>query len=174
MAILDDDDRPLPDGEIGNVCVRGPMVIPGYWDNPEATAETIRPGGWLRTGDFGHMSDGILFLASRRTDLIIRGGETIYPTEIENRLDEHPDVQEVAVIGVDHRELGQEVKAVVVPRDDASIDPQSLAEWVAATLATYKVPAHWEIRTEPLPRNASGKILKAVVAGIAENTFIED
>ena len=174
VAILDDDDRPLPDGEIGNVCVGGPMVIPGYWDNPEATAETIRPGGWLRTGDFGHMSDGILFLASRRTDLIIRGGENIYPTEIENRLDEHPDVQEVAVIGVDHRELGQEVKAVVVPRDDASIDPQSLAEWVAATLATYKVPAHWEIRTEPLPRNASGKILKAVVAGIAENTFIED
>lgn len=174
VAIFDDDDQRLPDGEIGNVCVRGPMVIPGYWDNEEATAETIRPGGWLRTGDFGHMADGILFLASRRNDLIIRGGENIYPTEIENRLDAHPDVHEVAVFGVDHRELGQEVKAVVVPREGTSPDPQTLGEWVAETLATYKVPAHWEIRTEPLPRNASGKILKNVVAGNAENTFVED
>jgi acyl-CoA synthetase (AMP-forming)/AMP-acid ligase II len=174
VAIFDDDDQPLPDGTIGNVCVRGPMVIPGYWNNPEATAAAIRPGGWLRTGDFGHMADGLLFLASRRTDLIIRGGENIYPTEIENRLDEHPDVHEVAVIAVEHRELGQEVKAVVVPRDGADPDPQALAEWVGETLANYKVPAHWEIRREPLPRNASGKILKAVVAGHAENTFVED
>jgi len=174
VRILDDDDNVLPDGEIGNVCVRGPMVIPGYWENPEATSETIRPDGWLRTGDFGHMRDGILFLASRRNDLIIRGGENIYPTEIENRLDAHPDVNEVAVIGVDHRELGQEVKAVVVPREGADLEPQALATWVAETLATFKVPAHWEIRTEPLPRNASGKILKAVVAGDAENTFIEE
>lgn len=174
VRILDDDDNELPDGEIGNVCVRGPMVIPGYWENPEATAETIRPGGWLRTGDFGHMADGMLFLASRRNDLIIRGGENIYPTEIENRLDAHPDVHEVAVIGVEHRELGQEVKAVIVPRDGADPDPQTLAAWVAEALATFKVPAHWEIRSEPLPRNASGKILKAVVAGDAENTFVED
>jgi len=174
VAIFDDDDARLADGEIGNVCVRGPMVIPGYWNNDDATAETIRAGGWLRTGDYGHMDSGMLFLASRRTDLIIRGGENIYPTEIENRLDEHPDVQEIAVIGVDHRELGQEVKAVVVPRDGVTIEPQQLGEWVAQTLATYKVPAHWEIRSEPLPRNASGKILKAVVAGDAENTFIED
>jgi len=174
VAILDDDDVQLPDGEIGNVSVRGPMVIPGYWNNAEATAETIRPGGWLRTGDFGRMEGGMLFLASRRNDLIIRGGENIYPTEIENRLDEHPDVQEVAVIGVDHRELGQEVKAVIVPREGSQLDLQQLGEWVAQTLATFKVPAHWEISVEPLPRNASGKILKAVVAGDAQNTFIED
>jgi long-chain acyl-CoA synthetase len=174
VKIYDDDDQLLPDGDIGNVCVRGPMVIPGYWENPDATAETIRPGGWLRTGDFGHLRDGLLFLASRRTDLIIRGGENIYPTEIENRLDEHPNVLEVAVIGVDHRELGQEVKAVVVPRDGASVEPQELGEWVAQKLASFKVPAHWEIRSEALPRNASGKILKNVVSGDAENTFIED
>lgn len=174
VRIFDDNDQPLPDGEIGNVCVRGPMVVPGYWDNADATAETIRPGGWLRTGDFGQMTDGILFLASRRNDLIIRGGENIYPTEIENRIDGHPDVHEVAVIGVDHRELGQEVKAVVVPRPGATLEPQQLAQWVAETLATFKVPAHWEITDTPLPRNASGKILKAVVAGEAENTFIED
>ncbi|GJM39673.1 MAG: fatty acid--CoA ligase [Acidimicrobiales bacterium] len=174
VRILDDEDHEVPDGEIGNVCIKGPMVIPGYWDNPEATADTIRPGGWLRTGDFGHMADGMLFLASRRKDLIIRGGENIYPTEIENRIDEHPDVMEVAVIGVDHRELGQEVKAVVVPREGASLDGQQLGEWVAQTLATFKVPAHWEFQTDPLPRNATGKILKAVVAGDAENTFIEE
>ena len=77
LAIHDDDDNPLPDGEIGNVMLRGPMVTPGYWDNPEATAEAIRPGGWLRTGDFGRIENGLLFLASRRTDLIIRGGENI-------------------------------------------------------------------------------------------------
>jgi steroid-24-oyl-CoA synthetase len=174
VRIFDDDDRPVPDGEVGNVCIKGPMVIPGYWANPAATAETIRPGRWLRTGDFGHMLDGLLFLDSRRHDLIIRGGENIYPTEIENRLDEHPDVREVAVIGVDHRELGQELKAIVVAHPDASPDPVELGRWVAATLAAFKVPTHWEIRTEPLPRNASGKVLKAVLSGAAENTFIED
>jgi long-chain acyl-CoA synthetase len=174
VKILDDEDNELPDGEIGNVSIKGPSVIPGYWDNPKATAETIRPGGWLRTGDFGHLEDGIVFLASRRKDLIIRGGENIYPTEIENRLDEHPDVMEAAVIGVDHRELGQEVKAVVVPREGAALTGQELGEWVAQRLATFKVPAHWEFQTEPLPRNATGKVLKAVVAGEAENTFIEE
>jgi acyl-CoA synthetase (AMP-forming)/AMP-acid ligase II len=150
------------------------MVTPGYWDNPEATADTIRPGGWLRTGDFGRIENGLLFLASRRTDLIIRGGENIYPVEIENRLDEHPAVREVVVLGVDHRELGQEVKAYVVPFDDTDVTTDELAAFVGETLAPHKVPAHWEIRTEPLPRNATGKILKQVVAGNAENTFIEE
>ena len=134
----------------------------------------IRPGGWLRTGDFGRIENGLLFLASRRTDLIIRGGENIYPVEIENRLDEHPAVREVVVLGVDHRELGQEVKAYVVPVDDADVTVDELAAFVGETLAPHKVPAHWEIRTEPLPRNATGKILKQVVAGNAENTFIEE
>ena len=164
----------LPDGEIGNVMLRGPMITPGYWDNPEATAEVIRPGGWLRTGDFGRLEHGLLFLSSRRTDLIIRGGENIYPVEIENRLDEHPAVREVVVLGVDHRELGQEIKAVIVPYDGVEIDPDELTTFVGETLAAHKVPAHWEIRTEPLPRNATGKILKRVVMGDAENTFIED
>ena len=154
--------------------LRGPMVTPGYWDNPEATADTIRPGGWLRTGDFGRIENGLLFLASRRTDLIIRGGENIYPVEIENRLDEHPAVREVVVLGVDHRELGQEVKAYVVPFDNTVVTTDELAAFVGETLAPHKVPAHWEIRTEPLPRNATGKILKQVVAGNAENTFIEE
>ena len=174
VRIFDDEDNELPDGGIGNVCIRGPMVTPGYWEDPEATTATIRPGGWLRTGDFGHMADGLLFLDSRRSDLIIRGGENIYPVEIENRLDEHPDVLEVAVLGVDHRTLGQEVKAVIVPRPGSEVETADLATWVAEKLAGFKVPTHWETRTEPLPRNATGKILKAVVAGDAENTFVED
>lgn len=174
VAIHDDDDNVLPEGEIGNVMLRGPMITPGYWDDHDATAEAIRPGGWLRTGDFGRLEHGLLFLSSRRTDLIIRGGENIYPVEIENRLDEHPAVREVVVFGVEHRELGQEVKAVVVPFDDADPSPADLATFVGEALASYKVPAHWEVRREPLPRNATGKILKRVVMGDAENTFIED
>ena len=174
VAIHDDDDQPLPDGEIGNVMLRGPMITPGYWDNPEATAETIRPGGWLRTGDFGRLENGMLFLASRRTDLIIRGGENIYPVEIENRLDEHPAIREATIVGVDHRELGQEVKAVVVLHDGVTVDAEELAEFVGHTLAPHKVPAYWEFRSEPLPRNATGKVMKHVVTGEAENTFVEE
>ncbi len=176
VRITDDGGDHLPDGAVGNICLSGPMVTPGYWNDPAATADTIRDG-WLRTGDYGYVRDGLLFLVSRRSDLIIRGGENIYPTEIEQRLDAHPAVAESAVVGVEHRELGQEVKAVVVvaasetPADDLVTE---LRAWVAATLADIKVPAHWELRTEPLPRNATGKVLKQVVQGAAEYDFIEE
>lgn len=175
LRITDDDGAELPEGEIGNICVSGPMVTPGYWNDPEATAATIRDG-WLRTGDFGCLRDGLLFLVSRRSDLIIRGGENIYPTEIEQRLDAHPAVAESAVIGVEHRELGQEVKAVVVVDGEQPSENliAELRSWVAAALADIKVPAHWELRTEPLPRNATGKILKQVVGGEATYDFIEE
>ena len=103
LEIRDATGAALPDGEEGEICLRGPMVMPGYWRRPEATAEAIGPGRWLRTGDIGRIEGGRLYLASRRRDLIIRGGENIYPVEIENRLEEHPDVAEVAVIGVDAR-----------------------------------------------------------------------
>jgi acyl-CoA synthetase (AMP-forming)/AMP-acid ligase II len=106
--------------------------------------------------------------------MIIRGGENIYPIEIENRLDEHPDVLEAAVVGVDHRTLGQEVKAIVVPRAGATIDPDQLRAFVGETLAYYKVPTHIEVRDEALPRNATGKVMKHVLLGEAENTFVED
>ena len=174
VRITDDDGAELPDGEVGNICLFGPMVTPGYWNDPAATAETIRDG-WLRTGDYGYRRDGLLFLVSRRSDLIIRGGENIYPAEIEQRLDAHPAVAESAVFGVDHRELGQEVKAVVVVEGEAREGlVAELAGWVADTLADIKVPAHWELRTEPLPRNATGKILKRVVQGEADYDFIEE
>ena len=176
VRIADDEGRTLDDGTVGNVCISGPMVTPGYWNDPAATAAAIRDG-WLNTGDYGYMRDGLLFLVSRRSDLIIRGGENLYPAEIEQRLDSHPLVRESAVFGVEHRELGQEVKAVVV----VDAEPEAfgalvdeLSEWVAAALADVKVPAHWELRSEPLPRNATGKILKRVLQGAAEYDFVEE
>jgi acyl-CoA synthetase (AMP-forming)/AMP-acid ligase II len=174
VAILDDDGRPVPDGEVGHVCIKGPMVMPGYWNNPEATAAAFFPGRWLNSGDFGRMVDGMLYLESRKRDMIIRGGENIYPIEIENRLDEHPAVLESAVIGVDHRTLGQEVKAFVVTKPGRTVDVDALKAFVGETLAYYKVPEYIEVQTEHLPRNASGKVLKHVLAGEAENTFVED
>ena len=175
VRITDDGGVELPEGAVGNICLSGPMVTPGYWNDPVATAETIRDG-WLRTGDYGYARDGMLFLVSRRSDLIIRGGENIYPTEIEQRLDAHPAVVESAVVGVEHRELGQEVKAVVVVGEDPPDGDlvSELRAWVAAALADIKVPAHWELRTESLPRNATGKILKQVVQGDADYDFIEE
>ncbi|MCB0994875.1 MAG: acyl--CoA ligase [Acidimicrobiales bacterium] len=174
LAILDTAGSALPDGEIGEIAIRGPMVMPGYWNNPEATAAAITADGWLRTGDYGHLDDGMLHLASRLRDMIIRGGENIYPIEIENRLDEHPDIAEAAVVGVEHRELGQEVKAVVVPRAGATLSSAAVQQWVTDALAYYKVPAHVEFRSEPLPRNATGKVLKHVLTGEADNSFVDD
>ncbi|MGZ4675150.1 MAG: class I adenylate-forming enzyme family protein [Acidimicrobiia bacterium] len=174
LEIRDDDGHALPEGEDGEIVVRGPMVMPGYWRRPEATAEVILPGGWLRTGDIGRIEDGRLYLATRKRDLILRGGENIYPIEIENRLEAHPDVAEVAVIGVDHESLGQEVKAVVVARPGATLDAEALAAFCAEALAYYKVPAHWEIRDEPLPRNALGKVVKAALVDASTLQFAEE
>ena len=164
----------LGEGEEGEIFVRSPYNMLEYWRNPEATAKTIRAGRWLATGDIGTMRDGRLYINSRARDMILRAAENIYPVEIENRLDEHPSVAEVAVVGVDHAELGQEVKAIVVPSPGHTVDPESLAVWVGEALASYKVPAHWEVREEPLPRNAAGKILKNVLTGDAENNFVEE
>jgi acyl-CoA synthetase (AMP-forming)/AMP-acid ligase II len=174
VGIFDDDGTPLPDGEVGHVCIRGPNVTPGYWDNPKATEDAFFPGRWLKSGDFGYLRDGLLYLATRARDMIIRGGENIYPIEIENRLDEHPDIAEAAVVGVDHRTLGQEVKAIVVARPGATIDADEVRSFVGETLAYYKVPTYVEVRDEPLPRNATGKVMKHVLLGEAENTFVEE
>jgi acyl-CoA synthetase (AMP-forming)/AMP-acid ligase II len=173
IQIRDPEGHALPDGEEGEVCVRSPLVMLGYWNRPKETAETIAPGRWLRTGDVGRMVDGRLYLSSRKRDLILRGAENVYPVEIENRLVEHPDVVDAAVIGVKHEELGQEVKAVLVLRPGAALDERALTAFVAEKLAYYKVPAHWEVRDE-LPRNAAGKVLKQVLAGEAESTFIDE
>jgi acyl-CoA synthetase (AMP-forming)/AMP-acid ligase II len=174
VEIRDADGQPVPDGVDGEIHLRGPLVMKGYWRNPEATAETILPGRWLRTGDIGRLEEGRLTINSRKRDLILRGAENIYPVEIEHCLEAHPDVREAAVVGVPHAELGQEVKAIVVPVEGASLDSGDLRSFVADRLAYFKVPAHWELRREPLPRNAAGKVLKNVLTGHAENSFVED
>ncbi len=145
-----------------------------YWRRPQETAAVIGPGRWLRTGDIGRMQEGRLYINSRARDLILRGGENIYPIEIEQRLEAHPDVEEAAVVGVDHNELGQEVKAILVLRPGAKVDTSALADWVAETLAYFKVPTHWELRSEALPRNAAGKVLKQILTTDAANPFVEE
>jgi len=175
IEIRDENDKTLPAGEYGEIHIRSPYLMLGYWRNPEATANTIKPGQWLATGDIGCLDDaGYLFINSRARDMILRSGENVYPVEIEHRIDAHPQVGECAVVGVDHEELGQAVKAIVIPAPGASLTPDELARWTGETLAAYKVPSEWEIRQEPLPRNAAGKVLKNVLTGESDNIQIED
>ncbi len=174
LEIRGPDGRVLPEGETGEIHVRSPLVMAGYWRNPEATAQSILEDRWLRTGDVGKLVDGRLYIDARARDLILRGAENVYPAEIEQRLEAHPDVLEAAVVGVDHAELGQEVKAIVVLRPGARATPERLGAWVAETLAAFKVPVHWELRAEALPRNATGKVLKNVLTGTAENPFVAE
>ena len=149
----------LPEGEIGEICLRTPSVFLGYWNDPAATQAALDENRWYRTGDYGRITGGLLFLESRRRDLIIRGGENIYPIEIENRLIEHPDVNEAAVIGVDHPELGREPKAFIVRRPGSRLAEQQVRAWCAAALAAFKVPVSVEFR-ESLPCTETGKLLK--------------
>jgi long-chain acyl-CoA synthetase len=174
VEIRDPDGKPLPEGVEGEIHIRSAYVMLGYWRNPTATKETIKPGRWLATGDIGRFENGLLYINSRARDMILRNAENVYPVEIENRLEKHPGVREAAVYGIDHPEWGQEVKAVIVPEPGAPPDPAELARWCGETLASYKVPTAWEVRREPLPRNPSGKILKNVLAGQAQNAFVEE
>jgi len=173
IRITDDLGDALPDGEPGHIEARSWQMMVGYYDNPQADADTIMPGRWIRTGDYGRLEDGVLYISTRLRDLIIRGGENIYPFEIENRLDEHPEVMECAVFGIDSALYGQEAKAVVVVRAGAEVDDAELREFCAVELASYKVPAVIEITNVPLPRTASGKVMKHVLAG-GENTQVEE
>ena len=174
VEIRDVNGKPLGEGVDGEIFIRGPVVMLGYYKRPEETAQTIVGGRWLRTGDIGRFEDGHLVINARARDLILRGSENIYPSEIENRLLAHPGVVEAAVVGVEHEEYGQEVKAVVVPRSDVSLLADELAAWVGETLSYFKVPAHWEIRQAPLPRNAVGKIMKHLLEGQEDNPFTEE
>jgi len=133
-----------------------------YWGDPEATAEALDDERWYRTGDYGRFSGDVLQLESRMRDLILRGGENIYPIEIENRLAEHPAVAEACVVGVPHHQLGQEVAAVVVLRPGAAPDPEELQAWVGDALAAFKVPSYVVFRDQ-LPYNATGKVVKREV-----------
>jgi long-chain acyl-CoA synthetase len=174
LRIVDPEDQEVPTGGTGEVWIRGPIIMPGYWNRPDATAETLTPDGWLRTGDLGHVDeDGFLYITDRAKDMIIRGGENVYCVEIENRLVEHPAVADAAVIGVPHQTLGEEVKAVIEVAEGEDITSDEVQSWVAETLADFKVPAYVELRRDKLPRNASGKLLKNVLRGEGEVSFAE-
>ena len=158
--------RALPTVELevrdGEIFVRSPLVMLGYWRNEEATDAAIGRGRWLRTGDLGHLDDdGLLYLSARRYDLIIRGGENVYPVEIENCLEGHPAVAECVVVGLDDEEFGQQVCAVVVLRAPVAIP--ELREFVGQRLAAFKVPTRWVLRDDPLPRTATDKVLRSKV-----------
>lgn len=160
------DGLPVPTGVEGEICVRSAYNMLGYWDDEQATAEAFRDGRWLHTGDLGVRDEkGRVSLSSRRSDLIIRGGENVYPAEIEGVLAEHPEVTECIVIAVEHADLGQEVGVVVVPTIDADLATleQRLRDHAAESLAYFKVPTRWRIEGQPLPRNATGKVIRRSV-----------
>lgn len=173
VAIAGPDGSHLGPGQTGEVLLRGPIVMAGYWNKPEATASTIIDG-WLHTGDVGHLDDeGYLYITDRAKDMLIRGGENVYCVEIENRLVEHPDIADAAVIGVPHVSLGEEVKAVIEVADGSDPTDDEIRRWVALTLASYKVPTQIQRWDGKLPRNASGKLLKNVLRGEGHVSFAE-
>ena len=173
LAIADANGNHLGANETGEVLIRGPIIMAGYWDNPEATNQTIIDG-WLHTGDVGHLDeDGYLFITDRAKDMLIRGGENVYCVEIENRLVEHPGIADAAVVGVPHPELGEEVKAVIEVVEGAELSDDDVRSWVGETLAAFKVPTYVERWPDKLPRNASGKLLKNVLRGEGHVSFAE-
>lgn len=173
LIVTDPDGREVPDGQLGELRFRGPTVTPGYWNRPDATAETVRDG-WLCTGDLGYRDpDGYYYVVDRAKDMIIRGGENVYCTEIENVLADHPAIDEAAIVGVPDPEMGERVKAIVVPVPGAGITADEVRTHVAAHLASFKVPEFVEFRTEPLPRNPAGKILKNLLRGEGAVPFAE-
>jgi long-chain acyl-CoA synthetase len=159
IRIVDDDDRPLGANEAGEIVVRGDLVMSGYWNQPEASAETLR-GGWLHTGDIGHLDEhGYLYITDRKKDLIISGGSNIYPREIEEVLLQHAAVSEACVVGVPDNRWGEAVKAVVVLRPDAVADESALIAFCQERIASYKKPKSIEF-VSALPKSAYGKVLK--------------
>ncbi|MFQ6329359.1 class I adenylate-forming enzyme family protein [Nocardia sp. CWNU-33] len=160
VEIRDAAGNTVPEGTEGEICVRSPYVMLGYWEDEAATAAAITPDRWLRTGDIGVQEQGRLRLSGRRSDLILRGGENVYPTEIEQCLEEHPAVRECAVVGVPDADLGQQVAAVVVVDNDTATTEHELLEFAKERLAYFKVPARWRITTTALPRNATGKVVR--------------
>jgi long-chain acyl-CoA synthetase len=165
LAIVDDHGERLPDGKLGELIIFGPTVTPGYWNRPDATAETVRDG-WLFTGDLGYRDpEGFYFVVDRKKDMLLRGGENVYCVEIENCLADHPDVEEAAIVGVPDPELGERVKAIVRLVPGARIDAKEVQRHVAAYLAPFKVPEFVDFTDKPLPRSPAGKLLKNILRG---------
>ncbi|ARN19234.1 class I adenylate-forming enzyme family protein [Piscinibacter gummiphilus] len=160
MKIADDAGNALPPGQVGELWARGPNVVKGYWNNPEATAATF-VDGWVRTGDLGYMDEeAFLFIVDRKKDMLIRGGENIYCTEVEDALYAHPAVMDAGVVGRPHRTLGEEPVAAVTLKPGQSVSEAELRAFVGERLAAFKVPVRIHFNAGMLPRNVNGKLLK--------------
>jgi long-chain acyl-CoA synthetase len=160
IRIVDDAGNSVKVGDVGEIATRSVWNMAGYWNMPEATAKTIDKDGWLRTGDAGYMDeDGYVYIHDRVKDMIITGGENVYPAEVESAIYGHPDVADVAVIGVPDAKWGEAVKAMVVCKPGTTPDPQSIIDWARQRVAAFKTPKSVEF-IAALPRNASGKILR--------------
>jgi len=160
VRILDDHGNEATVGEIGEIAIQGGMVMAGYWNRPEATAEAVTPDGWLKTGDAGYRdAEGYIFVHDRVKDMIVSGGENIYPAEVENAILGCPGVADAAVIGVPDERWGEAVKAVVVAHADGAPDPEAVIAWARERIAGYKAPKSVDF-IDALPRNASGKVLR--------------
>ncbi|THH37292.1 long-chain-fatty-acid--CoA ligase [Aliishimia ponticola] len=160
IAVFDPAGKPVKTGEIGEVAVRAPANMLGYWKNPEATAKTLRDDGWLLSGDAGYLDeDGYLYIHDRIKDMIISGGENVYPAEVESALYAHPAIREAAVIGVPDAKWGEAVRAVVTLKPDATLDETEVLNWMRGKLAAFKCPKAIDV-IDVMPRNASGKLLK--------------
>lgn len=156
-------DRELPPGTLGEVCVRGPNIMLGYWNRPEASAEALR-GGWYRSGDLGRIDrGGYLFVVDRLKDMIVSGAENVYSIEVEAALVAHPAVSEAAVFGIPHAEWGEAVQAAIVLVDGATVDADELTAFCRSRIAGYKLPRGYDFHTEPLPKSGAGKVLKTAL-----------
>jgi len=154
-------DAPDPHTGVGELLVRGPNVVQGYWNKPEATAQTF-VDGWLHTGDLARIDqDGLLYIVDRKKDMINRGGENVYSIEVENALVAAPGVGEAAAVGVPDEMMGEKVGAVLVPAAGAEIDVDAVLKHARQHLADFKVPQYIAVSGDPLPRNPGGKVLKA-------------
>jgi long-chain acyl-CoA synthetase len=159
VEIMDDSNQILPYGENGEICIRGEAVMLGYLNKPEATAESIKDG-WLHTGDMGYMDEkGYIYITGRKKEMINRGGENIYPREIEIPLEKHPDIAEVAVVGAPDPALGERVRACIVLHPSCSLTAEEVREYLADKIAKYKIPEYVDFMPE-LPRNPTGKVMK--------------
>jgi long-chain acyl-CoA synthetase len=153
---------PLPPGKIGEMIVRGPQVMSGYWNRPDETASVLR-NGWLYTGDIAYMDEeGYFFIVDRKKDLIITGGYNVYPREIDEVLHEHPAVKEAVCVGINHRTRGEIVKAYIVPREGHTLTKAEILAFCREKLANYKVPKQVEFR-DALPKSIVGKVLRRVI-----------
>jgi acyl-CoA synthetase (AMP-forming)/AMP-acid ligase II len=163
MRILNESGQDVPVGEVGEICGRGPMLMPGYYKRPDLTAEAVKDG-WLHSGDMGHVDeDGFLYLVDRKKDLIISGGVNVYPRDIEEIVVQHPAVQETAVFGIPHEKWGETPLAAVVLNQPGAIKSEELKNWINERVGAKFQRVHDVVIMEEFPRNVAGKTLKRVM-----------